>query len=50
MGIEMAITLNRTQYCVIVNPYDSATNKNAWGTKVLVKGEKTFFNNPGEIL
>lgn len=50
VGLENAITLSSRQYCVILNPYSDESNENLWGTKVLIKGEKTFFLKPGEEL
>lgn len=43
IGLENAISLSSRQYCVILNPYDEKTKENEWGTRVLIKGEKTFF-------
>ena len=48
--IDKAITLNSRQYCFISNPYDHTIKTNRWGCRMLVKGEKTFFLMPGEIL
>lgn len=50
VGVENAISLSTRQYCVVLNPVNEGTNENVWGTKVLVKGEKTFFLKPGEEL
>jgi len=42
-------TLTNRQYCVIVNPV-GANGKPQLGSKRLVKGEKSFFLQPGELL
>ena len=41
--------LNSRQYCVILDPVDNS-GKPQLGKKKLVKGEKTFFLQPGERL
>jgi major vault protein len=46
----MCVTLNRYQYCVVIDPYDFMTGKNAYGMKELRKGEDSFFLQPGEVL
>jgi major vault protein len=43
------ITLNSRQYCVIMDPI-GADGKPHLGKKKLVKGEKSFFLQPGEKL
>jgi major vault protein len=42
------IVLNVNEYCYVLNPVEDGVNK--MGKKVLVKGPKAFFLNPGEIL
>eukprot|EP00092_Neocalanus_flemingeri_P070666 GFUD01086756.1.p1 GENE.GFUD01086756.1~~GFUD01086756.1.p1 ORF type:complete len:850 (-),score=233.37 GFUD01086756.1:107-2656(-) len=42
-------TLTNRQYCIIVNPV-GANGKPQLGAKKLVKGEKSFFLQPGELL
>eukprot|EP00826_Nyctotherus_ovalis_P051828 TRINITY_DN649_c0_g2_i1.p1 TRINITY_DN649_c0_g2~~TRINITY_DN649_c0_g2_i1.p1 ORF type:complete len:821 (-),score=334.50 TRINITY_DN649_c0_g2_i1:148-2610(-) len=42
------IILNNNEYCYILNPVESGTNK--MGKKVLKRGPLAFFLNPGEIL
>lgn len=42
------IVLSNNQYCYILNPVEEGVNK--MGKKVLVKGPKVFFLNPGELL
>lgn len=34
----------------MLNPLDGKGIDNLWGTKLLIKGEKTFFLRPGEEL
>jgi len=48
IGIENRVILGENDYCVIVNPFNQTTNKNDLGKMVLVKGESSFFLNPGE--
>ncbi|TRY68249.1 hypothetical protein TCAL_04082 [Tigriopus californicus] len=43
------ITLTKREYCVVVNPIGN-DGKPQLGHKVLVKGEKSFFLQPGEEL
>ncbi|CAD8101422.1 unnamed protein product [Paramecium sonneborni] len=50
VGVEQAITLGSRNYCIIVNPYNEKLEQNDWGIQVLLKGEKTFFLQPGEEL
>lgn len=50
VGIENAVTLTSREYCVIVNPLDPKSKKNVWGSRLLKKGELTFFLQPGEKL
>jgi len=50
IGVENAVTLTSREYCVVVNPMDAKTKKNIWGTRVLKKGELTFFLQPAEKL
>jgi hypothetical protein len=33
-----------------MNPYDEVKKENIWGSRILIKGEKTFFLQPGEAL
>ncbi|UJR37119.1 hypothetical protein I4U23_029823, partial [Adineta vaga] len=49
VGIVSVTILNSRQYCVIVNPIGS-DGKPQLGKRKLVKGEKTFFLQPGEKL
>ncbi|XP_014771874.1 major vault protein [Octopus bimaculoides] len=48
-GIEDILTLTNSNYCVVVNPVD-ANGKPQLGEKKLVKGPKSFFLLPGELL
>eukprot|EP01110_Echinostelium_bisporum_P011760 TRINITY_DN57_c0_g2_i1.p1 TRINITY_DN57_c0_g2~~TRINITY_DN57_c0_g2_i1.p1 ORF type:complete len:861 (-),score=476.01 TRINITY_DN57_c0_g2_i1:49-2631(-) len=50
VGIVHATTLNSRQFCVVLDPFDSAKGKNALGHRELRKGEITFFLKPGERL
>ena len=43
-------TLTSRQYCVVLNPVDPNTGKNKLGSKKLIKGENSFFLQPGETL
>jgi major vault protein len=43
-------TLTNRQYCMILDPYSQETKSNLYGTKVLIKGEISFFLYPGERL
>ncbi|CAF3372443.1 unnamed protein product [Rotaria socialis] len=49
VGVVAVTVLNSRQYCVIVDPVD-ADGKLQLGRKKLIKGEKTFFLQPGEKL
>merc|ERR1719192_2264170 len=49
VGSVNITTLNNRQYCVIVNPIGE-NGKPQLGAKKLVKGEKSFFLQPGENL
>ena len=49
VGTVNVTTLNNRQYCVIVNPIGEK-GKPQLGAKKLVKGEKSFFLQPGEAL
>ncbi|XP_078484853.1 major vault protein isoform X1 [Ciona intestinalis] len=49
MGIVNVTTLTSRQYCVILNPV-GANGKNQLGNKKLIKGESSFFIQPGEKL
>ena len=49
VGSVNITTLNNRQYCVIVNPIGEK-GKPQLGAKKLVKGEKSFFLQPGEAL
>ncbi|XP_047142339.1 major vault protein [Hydra vulgaris] len=49
VNIVNITTLNNRQYCVICDPVD-ADGKPQLGQKKLVKGEKSFFLQPGESL
>ena len=44
----MITSLSNRQYCYILNPMKGG--KNLFGQKILVKGEKKFFIQPGEEL
>jgi major vault protein len=50
VGEVKAITLSNRQYCVILDPYDEKARSNTWGSRVMRKGEATFFLQPGESL
>lgn len=43
-------TLNSRQYCVVLDPVNSTTGKQAFGTRELRKGDLSFFLKPGERL
>jgi major vault protein len=43
-------TLNSRQYCVVLDPVNTVTGKQAFGTRELRKGEVSFFLRPGERL
>jgi len=43
-------TLNSRQYCVVIDPVNLVSSKQAFGTKELRKGEVSFFLRPGERL
>merc|ERR1719242_1886422 len=48
---EVQITvLTNQEYAVIVDPYDAETGTNRLGQKKLIRGEATFFLQPGERL
>ncbi|CAF4832999.1 unnamed protein product, partial [Rotaria sp. Silwood1] len=49
VGVVSVTVLNSRQYCVVLNPVGS-DGKPQLGKKKLVKGEKTFFLQPGEKL
>lgn len=49
MGVVSVTVLNSREYCVILDPVDD-NGKPQLGKKKLVKGEKTFFLQPGEKL
>jgi major vault protein len=42
--------MNSRQWAVIHNPVDKNTGKNALGTAKLLRGEASFFLQPGEVL
>lgn len=42
--------LRSTEYCVVLNPFDTKTGKNRLGAKELRKGTCSFFLQPGESL
>ena len=44
----MITSLSNRQYCYILNPMNNGENQ--FGQKILVKGEKKFFIQPGEEL
>jgi major vault protein len=44
------LVLTKDQYVVIVDPVDQQSGKNLKGSKKLVKGQKSFFLQPGEKL
>lgn len=43
-------TLNSRQFAVILNPVDPTTGKPQLGIRKLIKGETSFFLQPGEQL
>jgi major vault protein len=47
--VKITVLTNR-QYAVILDPYDSETGTNRLGQKKLIRGEATFFLQPGERL
>ncbi|XP_055008499.1 major vault protein [Boleophthalmus pectinirostris] len=49
VGVVMVTTLSSRQYCVILDPV-GADGKPQLGNKKVVKGEKSFFLQPGERL
>lgn len=49
MGVANITTLTNRQYCVILDPVGS-DGKPQLGQKKLIKGEKSFFLEPGERL
>ncbi len=49
VGVVDVITLSSRQYCVILDPI-GADGKSQLGKKKLVKGERSFFLQPGEKL
>ncbi|CAF4664198.1 unnamed protein product, partial [Rotaria sp. Silwood2] len=49
VGVVSVTVLNSRQYCVILDPVDT-DGKPQLGKKKLIKGEKTFFLQPGEKL
>jgi len=42
--------LSQNQFCVVLNPFDPETGIQKFGARCLIKGEKNFFLNPGEVL
>jgi len=50
VGVVDVTTLTSRQYCVVLNPVDPNTGKNKLGSKKLIKGENSFFLQPGETL
>ncbi|XP_039272615.2 major vault protein-like [Styela clava] len=50
LGVVDITTLNSRQYCVIVDPVSEDDGKNQLGKRKLVKGEASFFLQPGEKL
>eukprot|EP00659_Diplonema_papillatum_P001658 gene1658-2481_t len=42
--------LNKKQYCIVVDPYDSKTKMNQLSVRKLIKGPSRFFLHPGEKL
>lgn len=50
LGIVNITTLNSRQYCVIVDPVSDEDGKNQLGKRKLIKGEASFFLQPGEKL
>jgi len=50
VGVVDVTTLTSRQYCVVLNPVDPVTGKNKLGAKKLIKGEISFFLQPGETL
>lgn len=49
VGVVSVTVLNSREYCVILDPVDE-NGKPQLGKKKLMKGEKTFFLQPGERL
>ncbi|CAD8175425.1 unnamed protein product [Paramecium pentaurelia] len=52
---ELVTVINLTvldprQYCIIENPFDFETQRNKFGSKVLVEGPRSFFLRPNESL
>jgi len=50
VGMVPITVLNKTQYCLILDPLDEETGTNRMGAKVLVVGETSFFLRPAESL
>lgn len=50
LGVVNITTLNSRQYCVILDPVSADDSKNQLGKRKLVKGEASFFLQPGESL
>ncbi len=48
IATKSRVVLGEDDYCVIVNPFNKETNKNDLGKMRLVRGEESFFLNPGE--
>jgi len=55
LGTVAITTLTQRQYCVVVNPYEADSSEGGkptqrLGGRKLIKGERSFFLKPGEIL
>lgn len=50
VGEVRITTLNSRQYCVILDPVDSASGRNQLGKRKMVQGPANFFLQPGEKL
>ena len=49
LGVTDITTLNNRQYCVVMDPVGT-NGKPQLGQKKLIKGERSFFLQPGEFL
>lgn len=49
VGQVNVTTLTNRQYCVVLNQVDEA-GRPQFGKKKVIRGEKTFFLQPGELL
>ena len=50
IGQRVLKVLNKDQYCVVLDPFDSNKRVNRLGAKVLKTGPCEFFLQPGETL